>query len=163
MPPVADAFVDHLDPELCVVTAEADGERAGCLVGFSSQCSIRPVRYVVWLSKANRTYDIARRADHLAVHLLGHDQYALARLFGGETGDQVDKFATVDWSRGPHGTVVLGAARAWLVGRVVDHLAGGDHVGFVLAPEASDTGNAPGRRPFRLSDADDITPGHPVD
>ncbi|MFD7293114.1 flavin reductase family protein [Streptomyces sp. NPDC059897] len=163
MPPVADAFVDHLDPELCVVTAEADGERAGCLVGFSSQCSIRPVRYVVWLSKANRTYDIAQHAGHLAVHLLGRDQHALARLFGGESGDRVDKFATVDWSRGPHGTVLLGAARAWLVGRVVDRLDGGDHVGFVLAPEAADTGNAPGRHPFRLSDADDITPGHPVD
>ncbi|MFJ9174105.1 flavin reductase family protein [Streptomyces sp. NPDC102360] len=161
--PLADAFVDHLDPELCVVTAEADGERAGCLVGFASQCSIRPVRYVVWLSKANRTYGIAKNADHLAVHLLGREQHALARLFGGESGDDVDKFATVDRTRGPHGTVVLTAARAWLVGRVVTHLDGGDHVGFVLAPEAAGTGSAPERQPFRLSDAEGITPGHPVD
>ncbi|MFI5664470.1 flavin reductase family protein [Streptomyces sp. NPDC051684] len=162
--PVADAFVECLDPELCVVTAEADGERAGCLVGFSSQCSIEPVRYVVWLSKANRTHRVAKEAGHLAVHLLGRDQYALARLFGGESGDRVDKFATVEWGRGPHGTVVLGTARAWLVGRVVGRFDGGDHVGFVLAPEAAGSGGGSElQQPFRLSDADDITPGHPVD
>lgn len=28
-------------------------ERAGCLVGFASQCSLRPVRFAVWLSEAN--------------------------------------------------------------------------------------------------------------
>ncbi|MHB9757344.1 flavin reductase family protein [Streptomyces sp. BYX5S] len=159
----ADAFVDQLDPEMCVVTAEAGGERAGCLVGFSSQCSIRPVRYVVWLSKVNRTYAVAENADHLAVHLLGRDQYALARLFGGESGDRVDKFAEVEWGRGPRGTVVLGAVRAWLVGRVVNRLDDGDHVGFVLTPEAAGEGGAAGRQPFRLSDAEGIAPGHPVD
>ncbi|WP_425826774.1 flavin reductase family protein [Streptomyces fractus] len=160
---VADAFVEHLDPELCVVTVEADGERAGCLVGFASQCSIRPVRYVVWLSKVNRTYTVAGDASHLAVHLLGREQCALARLFGGESGDRVDKFATVPWTRGPHATVLLDAARAWLVGRVVGRLDGGDHVGFVLAPEASGDDSAADRQPFRLSDAEDIKPGHPVD
>ena len=162
--PDADAFVDRLDPELCVFTAEGGGERAGCLVGFASQCSIRPVRYVVWLSKVNRTYEVARSAGHLAVHLLGRDQYALARLFGGETGHDTDKFAAVDWRRGPHGTVVLDAARAWLVGRVVSHLDGGDHVGFVLAPEAAgEDERGEQQQVFRLSDAEGISPGHPVD
>ncbi|ATL32539.1 flavin reductase family protein [Streptomyces formicae] len=160
---VADAFVDRLDPELCVVTAEADGERAGCLVGFASQCSIRPVRYVVWLSNLNRTCRVAARADHLAVHLLGHEQYATARLFGGECGDHVDKFARVRWTRGPAGTVLLDEARAWLVGRVTERVDGGDHIGFLLAPEASGTGPDATRPPFRLADADDIEAGHPVD
>lgn len=48
-----DAFIDRLNPDMYVVTATAGDERAGCLVGFASQCSIRPVRFVVWLSKVN--------------------------------------------------------------------------------------------------------------
>ena len=43
---------------------------------------------VVWLSKVNRTYEVACAAGFLAVHLLTPDQYELAALFGGETGDR---------------------------------------------------------------------------
>ncbi|MCQ4203690.1 hypothetical protein M4J06_001234 [Streptomyces coelicoflavus] len=57
-----DVFLDPLDPGMCVVTAAAHGERAGCPVGFSSQCSIRPVPYVVWISDVNRTFRVARSA-----------------------------------------------------------------------------------------------------
>ncbi|MGV9900177.1 flavin reductase family protein, partial [Streptomyces tendae] len=92
-----DVFLDRLDPDMCVVTAAAHGERAGCLVGFSSQCSIRPVRYVVWISDVNRTFRVARSADVLAVHLLARDQRGTAELFGGLTGDDVDKFRRVRW------------------------------------------------------------------
>ncbi|MFF1301415.1 flavin reductase family protein [Streptomyces sp. NPDC058307] len=159
-----DAFIDRLDPDMCVVTAAADGDRAGCLVGFASQCSIEPVRYVVWLSKANRTYRVARTANRLAVHLLTREQRGLAELFGGETGDRTDKFAQVPWRKEAGGAVVLEEAAAWFVGRVVQRVEGGDHVGFVLEPEAwgerEDTGGA---KLLRLSDAVSISPGHPAD
>ncbi|MET7733508.1 flavin reductase family protein [Streptomyces sp. NPDC005402] len=158
-----DAFIDRLDPDMCVVTAAADGDRAGCLVGFASQCSIEPLRYVVWLSKANRTYRVARTADRLAVHLLTREQHGLAELFGGETGDQTDKFARVR-RREVGGAVVLEEAAAWFVGTVVLRVEGGDHVGFVLEPQAwgarEDTAGA---KLLRLSDAMSISPGHPAD
>ncbi|MFB7414309.1 flavin reductase family protein [Streptomyces sp. NPDC056210] len=80
------------DHPMYVVTADADGERAGSLVGYASQCWIQPARFMVWPSRANRTYQIAHRAQRLAVHLLRRDQDRLARLFGGETGDRTDKF-----------------------------------------------------------------------
>ncbi|MFC8433986.1 flavin reductase family protein [Streptomyces sp. NPDC057253] len=159
-----DAFIDRLDPDMYVVTAAVAGDRAGCLVGFASQCSIEPVRFVVWLSKANRTYRVARTASRLAVHLLTREQRALAELFGGETGDRTDKFARVRSRRETGGTVVLEDAAAWFVGTVVSRTDGGDHVGFVLEPEAwgarEDTGGTP---LLRLSDATSISPGHPAD
>ena len=159
-----DAFIGRLNPDMYVVTAFAGGERAGCLVGFASQCSIQPVRFVVWLSKVNHTFRVARSADRLAVHLLRRDQAELAALFGGETGDRVDKFAQVAWRTGPDGTVVLRDAPAWFVGAVEQRVDGGDHVGFVLTPLESG-GEQPGTMPamFRLSDARGINPGHPVD
>jgi flavin reductase (DIM6/NTAB) family NADH-FMN oxidoreductase RutF len=157
----ADAFMGRLNPEMCVVTAVAGEERSGCLVGFSSQCSIRPVRFVVWLSKVNHTYGVARAADCLAVHLLTPDQHELAALFGGETGDEVDKFRQARWTRGHGGAVVLEDTAAWFVGTVEGRVEGGDHVGFVLEPvQWGERADGP---LLRLDDALDISPGHPVD
>ncbi|MGW1712231.1 flavin reductase family protein [Streptomyces sp. NPDC002156] len=158
-----DPFTDLIDCPLYVVTVEAGGERAGCLVGFASQCSIRPARFMVWLSKANRTYRVAVRAERLTVHGLRRDQDRLARLFGGETGDRTDKFTGVAWHPGPAGSPVLDEAPVWFVGRVESRIDGGDHVGFLLAPEAAE--NVVGGRTTLLSlkDAHGITPGHPVD
>lgn len=160
---VLDPFTDLLDYPMYVVTAQAGEEAAGCLVGFASQCSIQPARFMVWLSRANRTCRVAERADRLAVHLLRTDQYRLARLFGGETGDRTDKFTQVPWHRGPGGSLILDDAPAWFVGRVENRVDGGDHVGFLLAPEAAEnpTGN---RAPLlTLHHTHDITPGHPAD
>jgi flavin reductase (DIM6/NTAB) family NADH-FMN oxidoreductase RutF len=157
-----DPFTDLLDPPMYVVTAEAAGERAGCLVGFGSQCSIRPARFVVWLSRANRTFRVAERAERLTVRLLRRDQDRLARLFGGESGDRTDKFANVPWHSGPGGSPVLDEAPAWFVGRVASRIDGGDHVGFLLAPEVVENGEGGRATLLSLKDALDITPGHPV-
>ncbi|MFJ8811328.1 flavin reductase family protein [Streptomyces sp. NPDC102490] len=159
-----DVFLDRLDPDMCVVTAAAGGERAGCLVGFSSQCSIRPVRYAVWISDVNRTFRVARTADVLAVHLLARDQRETAELFGGRSGDDVDKFRRVRWREAYGGAAVLEDAEAWFVGRVVERMPGGDHVGFVLDPvEWGGRGKTADGPLLRLADARTITPGHPVD
>ncbi|MFE9702854.1 flavin reductase family protein [Streptomyces sp. NPDC005930] len=159
-----DVFLDRLDPDMCVVTAAAGGERAGCLVGFSSQCSIRPVRYVVWISDVNHTLRVARSADVLAVHLLARGRRETAELFGGRSGDDVDKFRRVRWREAYGGAAVLEDAEAWFVGRVVERAEGGDHVGFVLEPvEWGGRGKGAGDPVLRLSDARTIRPGHPVD
>ncbi|MET7573274.1 flavin reductase family protein [Streptomyces sp. NPDC005492] len=158
-----DPFTDLLDYPMYVVTAEAGGERSGCLVGFASQCSIRPARFMVWLSKANRTYRVAGRAERLAVHLLRRDQDHLAQLFGGETGDRTDKFAQVTWHPGPGGSPILDEAPAWFVGRVENRVDGGDHVGFLLAPEAAEKRAGSDTPLLTLDDALGITPGHPAD
>ncbi|MFF1508634.1 flavin reductase family protein [Streptomyces sp. NPDC058326] len=157
-----DAFADVLDYPMYVVTAAAGAERAGCLVGFASQCSIDPPRFMVWLSTANRTYRVARHASHLAVHALRSDQRATAELFGGRTGDDLDKFDRVAWSPGQGGAPVLDDCCAWLVGRVREVVDGGDHRGFLLSPVAE---NPPGpvRPPLlRFSDVADLSPGHPA-
>lgn len=157
-----DPFTDLLDCPMYVVTAAAAGERAGCLVGFASQCSIHPPRFVVWLSTANRTYRVARNASHLGVHLLRRQDRSLAELFGGETGDRTDKFARVPWHPEHAGTPVLDGACAWFVGRVEDRLEGGDHVGFLLAPVAEARAVAGEPTLLSLADVVDLTPGHPA-
>jgi flavin reductase (DIM6/NTAB) family NADH-FMN oxidoreductase RutF len=154
-----DRFTDGLDPEVFVVTAAYDGQRAGCLVGFATQASIDPPRMLVCLSVANHTYRLAEHADLLGVHLLGDAQHDLAELFGGSTGDEVDKFARCRWTEGAAGTPLLETPRR-LIGRVVARHELGDHVGFLLDPvtvEVLDDEDA-----LELSQAEDIEAGHPA-
>ena len=157
-----DAFVASFDAAIVVVTAADGDECDGCLVGFHTQMSIEPRRHVVWLSVVNRTFRLAQRSTHLAVHAIGEDQHDLAELFGGQTGDDVDKLAGVEWVPGPGGVPLVATLPVHAVGRVVMELEvpEADHVGFVLEPVSVDGGELD---PLRLSQAADIDPGHPVD
>ena len=154
-----DQLVGLLDYPMFVVTTRADGELAGCLVGFTSQVSISPPRFLVWLSKRNHTYRVARGATHLAVHLLPRRARALASLFGSETGDRTNKFHRCGWETGPEGLPVLSDAIGWFAGRILDQFDVGDHVGFLLDPVA---GHAPERFDtlVTFSDVRDLAPGH---
>lgn len=154
-----DAFVSALDYPMLVVTTATPGERAGCLVGFATQASIDPARFLVGISDKNRTFRVAAGATHLAVHLLRRDQHALAALFGGETGDDTDKFAQCRWHDGPGAVPVLDDAPAWFVGTVLERWPMGDHVGFLLEPRTAG-GTVEPFTPLTLSQVDDLEPGH---
>jgi flavin reductase (DIM6/NTAB) family NADH-FMN oxidoreductase RutF len=152
-------LAEVLDPAMVVVTVAADGEVDGCLVGFHSQCSIDPPRYAVWLSVANRTHDLAQRADRLAVHVLGADDHDLASLFGGETGDDIDKLGRCAWTPGPGGVPLLDRCSTRIVGRIVASATDtGDHDVFVL--DVEDATAEAGVTPIRLRQVTDIDPGH---
>jgi flavin reductase (DIM6/NTAB) family NADH-FMN oxidoreductase RutF len=131
-------LVGELDYPMFIVTARDDGERAGCLVGFATQCSIDPPRFLICLSEKNRTCRVASRAESLAVHFVPSSAEHLAELFGGQTGDDVDKFARCEWHDGPEGVPILDECDNWFVGSILARHDLGDHVGFLLEPvEAS--------------------------
>ena len=122
-------------PMAIVTTATPDGLRSGCLVGFWTQCSIHPPRVLACISQTNHTFTVAHEAPILAVHWLADDDRKLAELFGGRTGDEVDKFERCSWRPGPGGVPVLDEVKGWIAGPVVDRLDVGDHVAFVVAVE----------------------------
>ncbi|MGH3559653.1 MAG: flavin reductase, partial [Mycobacterium sp.] len=66
-----------LDYTMLVVTTQADGHASGCLVGFATQTSLRPPRFLVALSRRNHTFGVASRSQHLAVHLLSRSHIEL--------------------------------------------------------------------------------------
>jgi flavin reductase (DIM6/NTAB) family NADH-FMN oxidoreductase RutF len=153
-----DEIVGDLDYPMLIVTAAAEGERAGCLVGFATQTSIDPSRFLVCLSHSNRTYRVARRAELLGVHFVPADAGPLAELFGGETGDRVDKFERCEWHAGLDGVPILDECPNWFVGRVLDRLGAGDHDAFLLEPVAARRGRSAAELPFHR--AKRIDPGH---
>lgn len=147
----------HLDYPMYVVTAAAGDERAGCLVGFGSQCSIDPPRFMVFLSDKNFTHRVASGSPVLAVHVVPEDGDDLARLFGEETGDEIDKFERCAWEPGPHGVPVLTECGDRFVGTVLERHVFGDHTGFLLEPFEVHAGGD-GFFPFR--EAAGFDPGH---
>lgn len=129
-----DAFMGSLRSPMFIATTRRDDELAGCLVGFATQVSINPSHFLTCLSIQNHTYRLAQDADFLAVHLVPRAALTLARLFGGETGDDTDKFSRCEWDEGPQGLPILADCHNWLVGRIHDRLDLGDHCGFLLDP-----------------------------
>ncbi len=158
MPADFHGLMAQLDYSLFIVTVSADGQRSGCLVGFASQVSIRPPRFMICLSVKNRTFEVAKRASVLVVHFVPQQAEELAVLFGGETGDETDKFARCEWREGPAGAPVLNSLEDWFAGRILERLEFGDHWGLLLEPidgEAHRSGS-----PLTFRRAKWIEPGH---
>jgi flavin reductase (DIM6/NTAB) family NADH-FMN oxidoreductase RutF len=148
----------QLDYSLFIVTAAADGERSGCLVGFATQVSIHPQRFLICISVKNHTFGVARAGRVLVVHFVPRQAEELAALFGGETGDEVDKFARCEWHEGPDGTPVLDGLEDWFAGRIRERLDFGDHWGFLLEPIDGEAHRSGASLTFRR--AKWIEPGH---
>jgi flavin reductase (DIM6/NTAB) family NADH-FMN oxidoreductase RutF len=162
---MADPFDDltaSIDYPMMVVTAAADNERGGCLVGFTTQSSIDPPHWIVCVSKANRTHAIASRSFVLAVHVLRANQRELADLFGSESGDEVDKFERCEWSTGPGGTPVL-ADTDWFAGQVIGRWDAGDHTAFLLDVLSDGSSARAGEPPLGFQQVRDLDPGHDAD
>jgi flavin reductase (DIM6/NTAB) family NADH-FMN oxidoreductase RutF len=157
-----DGLVRDLDPPMLIVTTATADTRGGCLVGFHSQCGIESRQYAVWISKANRTHAIASSAEVFAVHVLDSTHHALAELFGGQTGDEIDKFALCAWTEGPGGVPLLDECPNRFVAQSVSFTeVGADHSCLVLAPTRTERG--PRLTWLTQQKMNDVTAGHATD
>jgi flavin reductase (DIM6/NTAB) family NADH-FMN oxidoreductase RutF len=151
-------LVGDLEYPMFIVTARADGEPLGCLVGFATQMSINPPRFAVCLSHKNRTFRRGHDSEALGVHCVPAEAEELAQLFGGETGDEVDKFSRVAWHEGPAGVPLLDDCPNRFVGRVLWRADAGDHDAFLLEPIVAEAELEHGE--FTFHRAKRIDPGH---
>jgi flavin reductase (DIM6/NTAB) family NADH-FMN oxidoreductase RutF len=151
-------LVAQLDYPMFIATVAAGEERAGCLIGFATQCSIHPARFLAGISDKNRTFRVARGAGSMAIHLVPESAAGLAELFGGETGDEVDKFERSAWRPGPDGVPLLDDCPNRFVGRILERIDFGDHMGMVLEPFFAEEDEQSGQLGFHR--AKRIEPGH---
>jgi flavin reductase (DIM6/NTAB) family NADH-FMN oxidoreductase RutF len=151
-------LVAQLDYPMFIATVAAGGERSGCLIGFATQASIDPPRFLAGISDKNRTFRVAQGADTMAIHLVPEDAADLAELFGGETGDETDKFARCEWHPGPGEVPLLDGCPNRFVGRIVERIDFGDHVGMLLEPFFAEADDDSAQLGFHR--AKRIEPGH---
>jgi flavin reductase (DIM6/NTAB) family NADH-FMN oxidoreductase RutF len=155
------AFFERIDYPYYVVTVRTtDGEMSGCLAGFVTQCSIDPPNFLVCIAKVNHTFGVAERSQAMGLHLLGDEQDELARIFGEETGDLVDKFAQCDWRLGPTGAPLLVECAVSMEGHILGHFSAGDHEAYLVRAERAMSGEHEGLLTYR--DAPHFHPGHPL-
>src|SRR5690606_28471984 len=53
-------LVATFDYPLYIVTTAVGQERSGCLIGFATQCSIHPPRFLACISKKNHTFGLVQ-------------------------------------------------------------------------------------------------------
>jgi flavin reductase (DIM6/NTAB) family NADH-FMN oxidoreductase RutF len=153
------SLMSELDYPMFIVTvAGGDGERTGCLIGFATQISIKPPRFLAGLSHKNHTYRVAQGAELLGVHFVPEDGDELAELFGGETGDEIDKFERCEWHEGPGGVPMLDELPNRFVARILERLDAGDHDALILEPLAAERPEPEEELTFHR--ARRIEPGH---
>jgi flavin reductase (DIM6/NTAB) family NADH-FMN oxidoreductase RutF len=148
-----------LDYPVFIVTMTDGDRREGCIVGFATQTSFDPARFLACVSRANRTFELAQEVDAIAVHLVPPEVISLVELFGGETGDEIDKFERCAWSAGPRGLPILDDCPSWFAGAVRARHDLGDHLGLLLEPlearyEAGEI--------VYFQRVKDVEPGHPA-
>jgi flavin reductase (DIM6/NTAB) family NADH-FMN oxidoreductase RutF len=170
--PPFDRITGALDHPMYVVSAAHGSERDACLVGFATQCSIAPARYLVCLSERNRTFEIAQHATTLVVHVLHRGDDAVARHFGEETekpnpdsptsGKVVaDKLEGWAWSAGPGGAPVLDGLD-WFAGSIVERVDLGDHTGVLLEVAADGRADRADEPLLGFQALSDLEPGQPA-
>lgn len=149
---LTDTLVDiasALNYPMVVLTTLSGSHPVGCLVGFSSQSSMEPFRYTVFLSVKNHTFDAVSVGSEVCVHFLASNQKDLARLFGEWSDDDIDKFDHCDWTEAPNGAPLIAGVVRWFAGPVVAHDATGDHHGFAVEPRAAQSGPWPGQLDYQ--------------
>jgi flavin reductase (DIM6/NTAB) family NADH-FMN oxidoreductase RutF len=154
-------FFERVDYPYYILTVRApDEEMSGCLAGFVTQCSIDPPNFIACISHLNHTLGVAVRSTAMGLHLLGEEQLDMARLFGEETGDEVDKFAGVDWRIGTTGAPLLADVSLALEGGILGHFSVGDHEAFLVRAVRAVGG--PGRGLLTHRTSPQLHPGHPA-
>jgi flavin reductase (DIM6/NTAB) family NADH-FMN oxidoreductase RutF len=126
-----------------VITATADGERAGVTVNSFASVSLDPPLVLWSLALTSGSLGIFERATHFAVNVLGEGHEDLAYQF---TRKGIDRFAGVPLVEGIGAAPVLADAVASFQCRRAHRYAGGDHVIYLGHVEYF--GHEPDRRPL---------------
>jgi len=121
----------HQASTVTVVTAPGTPPVGFTATSFTS-VSLVPPLVSFCLARTSSSWPTMAGADHVAVHLLAQGQQELARTFATRG---IDRFAApTRWRVGPYGVPVLDGTLAWLVCRIVDRVAAGDHAVVLAEP-----------------------------
>lgn len=105
------AISQHVS-SVCVIATEHEGQRYGLTATAVSSVTADPPRLLVCVNKSGQTHEKILAAGRFCVNVLAEDQDAVAMVFAGMGGKDIDRFATGDWGRLQTGAPVLAGASA---------------------------------------------------
>lgn len=115
---------------LYIVTAQADGKKAGCVVNTFAQVTSNPPQASVAINKENATTDVILKAGMFGVSALSQDApMELIGRFGFHSSADIDKYADTQMAVGEAGvSCVTEHAVATFVVKVKETLDMGTHL-----------------------------------
>lgn len=120
-----DAFGAFATGVTVVATVGPDGKPLGFTANSFSSVSLDPPLLLICLARTSRNFAAMTEAGGFAVNILSDSQKDVSNTFARPVED---RFATVDWAFGPHGSPVLADVAAWFDCRLEQVIEAGDHV-----------------------------------
>lgn len=119
-----------------VVTAIGPDDRPlGFTANSFSSVSLDPPLLLICLAKTSRNFSAMTQARGFGVNILSDAQKEVSNTFARPVED---RFASVEWARGPHGSPVLANVAAWFDCSLDQVIEAGDHVILLGRVEAFD-------------------------
>ena len=112
------------------VLAARDGEKDnGCIINTVIQVTAAPNRIAFAVNKSNYTHDIIQKTKLFTVSVLDESaRFGTFQNFGFQSGRTAEKFAEIEFARGPNGIAYLTReCCAWISGRVSSTVDLGTH------------------------------------
>ena len=111
------------------VLAARDGEKDnGCIINTVIQVTAAPNRIAFAVNKSNYTHDIIQKTKLFTVSVLDESaRFGTFQNFGFQSGRTAEKFAEIEFARGPNGIAYLTReCCAWISGRVFSTVGSGN-------------------------------------
>ena len=107
-----------------ITTTEADGTRAGFVVGTFTSISLNPPLVGFMPDKGSSSWPKIQAAGKFCVNILSEDQEDVSRVFASKADD---KFAEIGWRRSGNGSPIIDGVLAYIDCDIAGVLDGGDH------------------------------------
>lgn len=120
-----DAFGAFLTGVTVVTTFNDDGAPIGFTANSFTSVSLDPPLLLVCLAKTSRNYATLTGASSFGVNILSEGQKDVSNTFARPVED---RFAAVNWQKGPHGSPVFADVAAWFDCSSHEVVDAGDHV-----------------------------------
>ncbi len=135
------AFGTFMTGVTVVTSHDAQGHPIGFTANSFTSVSLDPPLVLVCLANSSKNYDALIATDGFAVNILSETQIEVSNTFARPVED---RFASVEWRRGPAGSPLIDGSSAWFDCAMHKTVEAGDHVILIGEVKAFDNTPAPG-------------------
>lgn len=136
-----EAFGSFMTGVTVVTTHDANNNPLGFTANSFTSVSIDPPLVLVCMANSSANYDALVNTDRFAINILSESQKEVSNTFARPVDD---RFASVNWQKGPHGSPVLEGVSAWFDCSSFKQVEAGDHVILIGKVEAFEANASPG-------------------
>lgn len=111
-----------------VTTIDNEGNPRGLAANSYASVSLDPPLVLVCVQKTTSTHDPLFKSSHLGINIMSTDQRATVGVFASKAPD---KFATVEWHRGPNGSPLIDGSAASIEAQIKERFLTKTHTVFI--------------------------------